>query len=88
MYYVIVSLGQEFESGSVGCFWLKVLMSLQSRCYLGLQSPKSSTGVEHPLPRWPRHMAVGRKPQLLTMGLSIEPFENPYNMAAGLPQSR
>lgn len=69
IYYLTVSLGQEFGNSLFVWSVSGSLKRLLSRCQRGLQSPEGLAGLEDTLPRWHAHtvLVMGRRPQVLHM---------------------
>lgn len=89
LYYLMVSVSQEFESGLLAGSGLGSLTSWQSRCWPRLQSSEDLTGAERSASKMaPSHgywQEVSVPPH---MDLFIRPLEHPHGMVAGLPQSK
>lgn len=47
---------------------------------------KARLDLKDLLPKWPTHLAVGRKPRFLATWASVGPLDYPYDMAAGFPR--
>ena len=68
--YLTVPIGQEFESGSA---WRVLAQGLSLGCNRGIswgyRYLKALLQLEHLLLKWFTHVAVGRRPRFLTMGV-------------------
>ena len=74
IYYLTISVGQEFEYVFVGWFWLRVTHEVMVKMSVGLQAVKTWLELKDPFPSWRTHRAITKESLLLAIWASTQGF--------------